>query len=122
MAARNFVGWRYTDNLGNVYVRRADSRYTTQQGDNAPLGATGGSSAAGLSPYTEMPRNLKPRVALCSETGTAFRARIVINTRAALEALTTGTTTFQAYDGGGTAHTVVVDDISDERPRGTIKP
>lgn len=120
MAQRNFVAWRYTSKDGTVYVRRADSRMTTQQGDNAPLGAVGGSSAAGLTPYAEMPRNLKPRHAIVKEAGAAFRANVVIYTKAALDALTIGTTTFSVYDAGGTAHTCVVLDTADEAPRGVI--
>jgi hypothetical protein len=121
MAQRNFVAWRYTSKDGTVYVRRADSRMTTQQGDNDPVGAVGGSSAAGLTPYSEMPRNLKPRHAIVKEAGAAFRASVVIYTKAALDALQIGTTTFVVYDAGGTAHTCVVLDTSDEKPRGTIQ-
>ncbi len=120
MAQRDFVAWRYTANNGVVFVRRADGRMTVQQGDNAPLGAVGGSSAAGLSPYDEMPRNLKVRHAITKQTGTAFRANVTIYTEAALAALVTGTTTFQVYDAGGTAHTCVVLDKAGERPRGVI--
>lgn len=120
MAARNFVAWRYTDNNGVVYVRRANSLLTAQQGDNAPLGAVGGSSAAGLSPYEEMPANLKPRHAICKEAGQPFKANVVIYTKEALDALTTGTTTFVVKDLGGTDHTVVVLDKSPEPPRGVI--
>lgn len=120
MAQRDFVAWRYTDDLGEVYVRRADSRMTAQQGDNAPLIAVGGSSASGLTPYQEMPRNLKPRTAIVKESGQPFRARVVIYTPAAMAALTTGTTTVQVYDAGGTAHTCVVLGKAQERPRGVI--
>lgn len=120
MAQRNYVAWRYTDNNGVEYVRRANSLLTAQQGDNAPLGAVGGSSAAGLSPYEEMPRNLTPRHAICKEAGQPFRANVVIYTEAALSALTTGTTTFVVKDAGGTDHTVVVLDKAGERPRGVI--
>lgn len=120
MASINLVAWRYTDDNGQVYVRRADSRMTTQQGDNAPTGAVGGESAAGLSPYEEMPRNLKPRTAIVKEVGAAFKARVVIYTKAALDALTTGTTTFTVYDRAGGTHTCVVLDRAHERPRGVI--
>jgi len=48
VAVRNLVAWRYTDDNGQVFVRRADSLLTAQQGDNAPDIAVGGSSAAGL--------------------------------------------------------------------------
>lgn len=120
MAQRNFVAWRYTDKQGTVYVRRADSRMTAQQGDNDPLGAVGGSSASGLTPYEEMPRNLSPRYAIVKEAGAAFRAKVVIYTKAALDALVIGTTTFSVYDGGGTAHTCVVLETVDEKPRGAI--
>lgn len=120
MAQRNFVAWRYTDKQGTVFVRRADSRMTTQQGDNAPLGAVGGSSAAGLSPYEEMPRNLKPRYAIVKEAGAAFRAKVVIYSETALTDLVIGTTTFQVYDAGGTGHTCVVLETVGEAPRGAI--
>lgn len=120
MAQRNFVAWQYTDDRGLDYIRRADSRMTVQQGDNNPLGAVGGATGAGVTPYEEMPRNLKPRHAIVKEAGVAFRAQVVIYTRAALDALITGTTTFLVYDAGGTAHTCVVLDKSDERPQGVI--
>jgi hypothetical protein len=120
MAQRNFVAWRYTDDNGVEYVRRADAALVAQQGDNAPLGAVGGSSAAGLSPYEEMPANLKPRYAICKEAGVAFRANVVIYDPAAMAALTTGTTTFVVRDGGGTNHTVVVLAKHQEQPRGAI--
>jgi len=120
MAVRNFLAWRYTAKDGTVYVRRADSRMTAQQGDNDPDGAVGGSSAAGLSPYREMARNIKPRHAICKEAGAAFRGNVVIYTKAALDALVTGTTTFLIYDAGGTAHTCVVLDTVDEGARGVI--
>jgi hypothetical protein len=120
MAARNFVAWRYTSKDGSVYVRRADSLLTAQQGDNNPLGAVGGSSAVGLSPYAEMPRNLKPRHAICKEAGVAYRANVVIYDKASLDALIIGTTTFVVHDGGGTPHTVTVLDTADEAPRGVI--
>lgn len=120
MAQTNFVAWRYTDKQGSTFVRRADSRMTAQQGDNAPLGAIGGSSAAGLSPYTEMPRNLRPRYARVKEAGQAFTARVVIYTKAALDALVPGTTTFKVYDGGGGEHVCTVLDTVDEGPTGAI--
>ena len=120
MAQRNFVAWRYTSKDGTVYVRRADATLTAQQGDNNPLGAVGGSSAAGLSPYAEMPANLKPRHAICKEAGVAFRANVVIYTSAALQALIPGTTTFVVRDGGGSNHTVTVLDTAEEAPRRVI--
>lgn len=120
MARRNFVAWRYASDDGNVYVRRVDSRMTAQQGDNAPDIALGGSSAAGLSPYAEMPRNIKPRVVLGKEAGVDYRATAVVYTPAAMAAIVTGTTTFVSYDAGGTAHTCVVLGKRGEAPHGTI--
>lgn len=124
MAQRNFVAWRYTTKKGSVFARRADSRLVAQQGNNNPLGAVGGSAAAGLTPYEKMPRNIRPRVAICAEEGTDFAARVVIYTPAAYTALAaqTGTATFQVYDAGGTAHTCLVTDVVDEAPSRTIKP
>jgi len=122
MAIRDFVAWRYTANSGKVYVRRADSLLTAQQGNNNPLGAVGGSSASGLSPYDEIPRNLRPRHAICKESGVAYTANVVIYTEAALAALITGTTTFDVLDAGGGVHTVTVIDKSGEKPRGAIRP
>lgn len=120
MAQRNFVAWLYTDKQGVDYVRRADSRMTAQQGDNAPLGAVGGATAAGASPYEEMPRNLKVRRCIVKEVGVAFRANVTIYSPTAFAAIVIGTTTFQVYDGGGTAHTCVVLDKADEGLRAPI--
>lgn len=108
MAARNFVAWTYTADDGTDYTRRADSRYTTQQGDNAPLVAVGGAAATGATLAREMPRNLEPRFVLGHETGTTYSAKLVVYTEAALAAITPGTTTFVSYDAGGTAHTCLV--------------
>ena len=120
MASINMVAWRYESDDGNTYVRRADSRLTTQQGDNAPLGAVGGSSAAGLTPYAEMPRNLRPRKALVKESGQPFKAGVVIYDRDAYDALVTGTTTFAVFDRAGASHTCVVLSKSPEPSRGPI--
>lgn len=108
MAQRNFVAWTYTADDTTTFTRRADSRMTAQQGDNAPLGAVGGAAASGSTVGREMPRNLKPRYAIVKETGQPFQANVVIYTAAALAALTIGTTTFEVYDAGGTGHTCVV--------------
>lgn len=108
MAARNFLAWDYEANDGTHYTRRADSRYTSQQGDNAPLIAVGGAAATGAVLAREMPRNLKPRYVRGHETGTTYSANMVVYSRAALAAITPGTTTFASYDAGGTSHTCLV--------------
>ena len=120
MAARNFVGWRYTSDAGDVFVRRADSLLTAQQGDNAPLIAVGGSSAAGLAVYSEMPRNLVPRHVTGWAADLVTRS-CVIYTKEALAAITVGTTTFQVLDAGGAAKVCTVHALHGEKPRGAIK-
>lgn len=122
MAKRNMVAWRYTDDLGSIYVRRADAAYTAQQGNNAPLGSVGGSSAAGLTPYAEMPRNLTPRAVESAVAGTEFAAWIVVYDPATYAAIQAGTTTLDFRDAGGTVHTGTVIAKRGERPRGTIRP
>jgi len=119
MAVRNFVAWRYTDNNGATFVRRADALQVGQQGDNDPLIAVGGSSAAGLVPYNEMPRNLRPRYASGVDAG-GYKSRIVIYTKAAYDAIVVNQTTFSVLDAGGTAHVCTVKSLSPEPPHGTI--
>jgi len=69
-----------------------------------------------------MPRNLKPRFALCVEAGTGYAARIPIYTQAALAALVIGTTTLDSYDGQGNVHTCVVQARVSEPLKGIIRP
>ncbi len=119
MAVRNFVAWRYTDDNDQVFVRRADSLLTAQQGDNNPDIAVGGSSAAGLIPYTEMPRNLRPR-AVSGVDGGGYKGRAVIYDPTAFAAIVVNQTTFVVHDGGGTPHTCTVKAKHGEGPHGTI--
>jgi hypothetical protein len=120
MAVRNFVPWRYTDRYGQVYVRRADALLVGQQGDNDPDIAVGGSSAAGLVPYTEMPRNLRPRRAVGKDSG-GYKGSIVIYTETAMNAIIVNQTTFSVLDAGGTAHVCTVKALQSEGPHGTIQ-
>lgn len=119
MAVRNFVAWRYTDDNGQVFVRRADSLLVAQQGDNDPDIAVGGSSAAGLVPYTEMPRNFRPRT-VSGVDGTGYKGRVVIYDPASYTAIVVNQTTFVVHDGGGGAHTCTVKGKSAEGAHGTI--
>lgn len=119
MAARNFVAWRYTDRRGQVYVRRADALQVAQQGDNDPEIAVGGSSAAGLVPYTEMPRNLKVRK-VSGVDGTGYKGSCVIYDEAAFSAIVVNQTTFIVHDAGGSAHTCTVKSMHSEDPNGAI--
>jgi hypothetical protein len=119
MAVRNFVAWRYTDDNGATFVRRADALQVGQQGDNDPDIAVGGSSAAGLVPYTEMPRNVKPRKAVGVDAG-GYKGSVVIYTRTAYDAIVVNQTTFSVLDAGGTAHTCTVKSKSPEGAHGTI--
>jgi len=119
VAVRNLVAWRYTDDNDQVFVRRADSLLTAQQGDNAPDIAVGGSSAAGLVPYTEMPRNLRPR-SVSGVDGGGYKGKVVIYDPAAFVAITVNVTTFVVHDAGGGAHTCTVKSKSPEGAHGTI--
>ena len=119
MARRNFVAWRYKTSNDVEYVRRADSRLVTQLNDDGNP-KVGGSTAAGLSPYEEMPRNLKPRHVVVKETGVDFKTSVVIYTQAAMDLLLTGTSTINVFDAGGTSHTCVVLEKVGEGARGPI--
>jgi hypothetical protein len=119
MAIRNFVAWRYTDDNGQVFVRRADALLTAQQGDNDPDIAVGGSTATGLVPYTEMPRNLRPR-SVSGVDGGGYKGKVVIYDPAAFTAIVVNQTTFVVHDGGGTAHTCTVKSKTPEGAHGTI--
>jgi hypothetical protein len=119
MAVRNFVAWRYTDDNGATFVRRADALQVGQQGDNDPDIAVGGSSAAGLVPYTEMPRNLRPRRAVGVD-GTGYKGSVVIYTRTAYDAIVVNQTTFSVLDAGGTSHVCTVKSLRPEGAHGTI--
>jgi hypothetical protein len=122
MPQRDFVPWRYTSKRGSHFVRRADTRYTSQQGP-LPVGSVGGQSAIGLAPYQEMPRNLTPRVAIVTEPGTGYTARVVIYDAATAQAIAESATTvtFTVHDAGGTAHTCNVTDVVDEKAERVIK-
>jgi hypothetical protein len=117
MAKRAFVKWRYKDDLGVEYVRRADTFLTTQlDGSSNPV--VGGSSAAGLTPYSEMPANLKPRYVTGADSG-GYVGKIVIYDPAVFLALTSATT-INVRDGGGTSHAIPCQNKIGEKPRGTI--
>lgn len=122
MALRNMVAWRYTDDNGQVFVRRADTFFTSQVASLPDTGGVGGSTAAGLSPYEEMPRNLKPRAVLANVAGGGPAAWIVIYDPTTYADIVTGTTTLNFRDGGGTSHTGVVIEKRGEKPRGVIRP
>lgn len=120
MAARDLVAWTYTDDNGQDFVRRADSLLVAQQGDNNPLIAVGGASAATLTPYTEMPRNLRPRH-VNGKDGGGYKGSAVIYDPAAFGAIVVNQTTFVVHDAGGTAHTCTVKSKVQEKPHGTIQ-
>jgi hypothetical protein len=120
MAARNLVAWRYTDDNGQEYVRRADALLVGQQGDNDPLIAIGGSTAAGLVPYTEMPRNLRPRRVVGVDSG-GYVGSAVVYTLAAFDAIVVNQTTFSVLDAGGSAHVCTVKAKQHEGAHGTIR-
>jgi hypothetical protein len=122
MAARNFVAWRYTDDNGQVFVRRADTFFTSQTAALPATGGVGGSSAAGLTPYEEMPRNLKPRRVLCVVAGGGPAAWVVIYDPTTYNDIVTGTTTLDFRTADGVSHTGVVIEKAGERPRGAIRP
>lgn len=121
MAARNFVAWRYTAKSGKVYVRRADNFIVTQMtGGDPDKPKVGGSTAAGLAPYDEMPANIRPRAFLCKEAGVSYRATVVCYDPDAYNDVVLGTTTINVRDGGGATHTCVVLDKRDEAPARVI--
>jgi hypothetical protein len=120
MAVRNFVPWQYTDRNGQNFVRRADSLQVAQQGDNNPDIAVGGVSAASTVPYTEMPRNLRPRRAVGKDAG-GYKGSIVVYTETAFNNIVVNVTTFSVLDAGGTAHVCTVKALQGEGPHGTIQ-
>ena len=119
MAARDFIPWRYTDDNGVTYVRRAD-KFITDQLDGGGDPKVGGSSAAGLSPYEEMPRNLRPRYVAGKEASTGYVGKVVIYDPAVFLALTPATT-INVRDGGGTSHAIPCTNKVSEAPRGAIQ-
>ena len=122
MALRNFVAWKYTDDNGVDYVRRADAFFTSQVAALPATGGVGGATAAGLTPYEELPRNLKPRAVLAAVAGGGPAAWIVIYDPSTYAAIVSGTTTLDFRDGGGTTHTGTVIEKRGEKPRGVIRP
>jgi hypothetical protein len=115
MAARDFGPWTYTDELGVHFVRRADKFLTSQQlTDGTPK--VGGSTAATLTPYTPIPKNVRPRAAYVSEASTGYRATVVCYSADA-PLLGASPPTINVRDAGGTSHTCSVDNQRGERRR-----
>jgi hypothetical protein len=121
MAIKDFVPWLYTDDNGYAYVRRADKFMTDQVAALPATGGVGGATAVGHTPYTPMPRGLKPRHVVLYEASTGSRNKAVIYDNAAYIALVTGTSTLDWSDGDGTTHTGKVVDKIGEGPKGAIQ-
>ena len=112
---RTFQTWVYTDDQGNDYNRKAPTDFTTQK--TGEVVKIGGSLAAVVNP--NMPKALKPRVALCQDED-HVKYRVVCYEPTALLYITVGAT-FSVYDrDGGAAITVTVYGSEGERTRAKL--
>jgi hypothetical protein len=105
MAARDLGPWTYTADDGRTFVRRADKFITGQTVGDPAVAKVGGDTAAALTPYEPMPKNLKPRGLYCSGSG-GKKAFVVIYDQATYAAALETPITLNVRDGGGSSVSV----------------
>jgi hypothetical protein len=110
MAKRNMKTCVYVSDDNKEYLKRLDARYQSQDDGGSPaallLGAEIASSTQ-LNTLPNVPRDLKPRHVILATSDGTFVTRLPVFQPGAYFTLQPPQT-LTAYDGQGSAHTVVV--------------